>query len=628
MKQQIWVFDFDKTLTRRDTTLPFLVFGCGPMSRLIRTLHYYLLAIAVKLRLIDHGDLKDRLFSAHFGGWTPDQWQDHAGRFAAGIEFSGLYRTIDWNCPNREMWIVSASPADVLRHCFPATVKVLGSEMAFGPRGLENLSVHMHGEAKQQALRQEGLDRFDRFYSDHWFDAPLAAMAKEIFLVKGDQVTPCNNMDDFVRKAKGKRDAFPLTSCPPARTTFGMLRVIKGMGDAGRLEEDAAAFLGVRKVMIGDAWVNMLAEGLRCMAQARNRHEVILPGYSCNEFTKAIFLAGLRPVYAPLDTHCRLEPAAVEGLFTADTLGILAVNNTGVVSDMTALRALCERHACWLVEDAGYSFLGTDDTGRPYGSLGHAAIINMSEGKTIPCGGAAWAINDEEIERAFAPLADRLARTQPRDNWREFLSLAVYRLGSSIPGFSLYRFLKLFAGQDLKSLLSAEPSRHAENYATGNLLWENDRVALDPEHAGHLEAITIRPWNKVRKSCALQILQGAESIRRKRKQRLQQWKEALGDTFKWLELPDNCMPVKQPFLLPSGLFTEGEIERLSWQGIKKQYPPTWPMAALDFENDRLYYEQAFTLPLHDGVSTSRIQKMASILLLHSSPRMEYIWGKS
>ncbi len=613
MKSQIWVFDFDKTLTRRDTTLPLLVYGCGPVVRCIRCVHYYLLAVAVKLGLMDHGNLKDKLFGRYFNGWTPERWQEHSSNFAETIEFSKLYYSIDWNDSTREIWVISASPASVIQCCFPETVKVLGSEMAFNSQGLEKLSVHMHGEAKQAALKRKGVNRIDCFFSDHYFDSSLAAMAREIYFVKRDHMYQCDDVNDFIQLAKEKIPSFPLTSCPPARTSFSLWGIVAEMREAGKLEQEIADCLGSRKVIIGDAWVNMLAEGLRCMAQARKKNEVILPAYSCNEFTKAILLAGLKPVYAPLDTHCRLQTSAIESLVTANTLAVLAVNNTGVVSDLTALRVFCDEHSCWLVEDGGYSFLGTDETGKPYGSFGHATVINTSEGKTIPCGGAIWALNSEEMVEVFTSLSERLAGTEPRGKWREFMSLMIYRIGSSIAGFSLYRLLKSIAGRDLKTLLSAEPSRHAENYATGNLHRENGGIVLDPEHVAHLNAITIRPWNAIRKSCARQIIRNAEVIRRKRNQRLQEWKKALGTAFQWIDLPVNCMPVKQPFLMPPGLFTDAEIEQFAWQGVNKQYPTSWPMASTEFENDSLFYEQAFTLPLHDGVSKNRIHRLAAIL---------------
>lgn len=613
MKQEIWVFDFDKTLTKADTTLPLLVHGCRLPAKIIRKIQYYLLAVLVKLSLIDHKSLKNKLFSRYFGGWPKKQWEQHCADFARSISFNSLYYSIAWDNTEKQYWVVSASPLELVRNCFPGSVHVLATEMLFTDQGFMGLALHMHGRIKKLELLKHGISQVDRFYSDHYFDSAVAAIAKEVFLVQGDKVELCDNAIDFYKKSGGKTLGFMLTSCPPARTSVNLWGVISGMGDSHQLEQEMASSLGSMQVLIGDAWVNVLAEGLRCLAASSDRNEVILPAYSCNEFTKAILLAELTPVYAPLNHDGKMYVSSFQDLVNKNTLAVLAVNNTGVVSDLAELRNYCDQHAIWLVEDAGYTFLGKDKDGRPFGSFGHAAVINLSEGKTIPCGGAAWALNDKRTIEAFAPLAKHLAATSPHSNLREMISLLIYSSGSTIIGFTAYRILKSLIGKDLKSLFSAEPSRTNENYATGNLYWHEGNIMMDAYHEKHLKSITIRPWNRIRKSCAIQILHKAESIRHIRKTKRAEWKNALGDTFQWIDLPDNAMPVKQPFMLPGHLFELAETEKLAWQGVKKQYPPTWPMAGIGSEHDKSFYEQVYTLPLHDGVSRKRIKKLAGVL---------------
>lgn len=613
MKQEIWVFDFDKTLTKADTTLPLLLYSCRSPEKYIRKIHYYLLAILVRLRLIDHKSLKDKLFSHYFGGWSKDKWEQHCAGFTQSIAFNSLYHSIEWENTEKQYWVVSASPLELVRNCFPECVQVLATEMLFTDQGYKGITLHMHGRIKRLELLKHGISQIDRFYSDHYFDTAVAAIAKEVFLVRGDTAQLCGETTDFYKQAGGTKPKFMATSCPPARTSFNLWSLIAGLGQSKKLEQEMASYLGSLQVLIGDAWVNMLAEGLRCLAAKDIRNEVILPAYSCNEFTKAILLAGLRPVYAPLEHDGKMYVSALQSLVNKNTLAILSVNNTGVASDLTDLRRYCDLNSLWMVEDAGYTFLGKDDEGKPFGSFGHAAVVNLSEGKTIPCGGAAWALNDKRTVEIFAPLAKHLAATSPRTNLSEIISLLIYKAGSSTIGFTVYRILKSMIGHDLKSLFSAEPSRHNENYASGNLFWHKGHIMMDAHHEKHLEAITIRPWNKIRKSCARQIMHKAESIRHMRKLKLAAWKKELGDAFQWIDLPNNAMPVKQPFRLPKHLFTKAEIEQIAWQGVKKQYPPSWPMADIGSEHDRRFYEQIYTLPLHDGLSRKRIRKLARIL---------------
>lgn len=43
------------------------------------------------------------------------------------------------------------------------------------------------GEQKARLLRDEGIESFDRLYTDSFADLPLMKMAKEVIWVKGDE---------------------------------------------------------------------------------------------------------------------------------------------------------------------------------------------------------------------------------------------------------------------------------------------------------------------------------------------------------------------------------------------------------------------------------------------------------
>lgn len=200
--RKIWVFDFDKTLSRKDTTLPLILYGSTGPERIKRTLFYVLLALAQKAGLIPIRKLKDVLLKAYFRGYSQERWINHCNGFASGISFSALYHQMDWSDTGIDFYVVSASPVDYLRSCFPERVKVLGSEVRYGEEGVSGLQTHLSGDEKKKALLALGLSRFERFYSDHHSDAPLAEMADEIYLVRGDEVIRCKDMKDFIRLSK------------------------------------------------------------------------------------------------------------------------------------------------------------------------------------------------------------------------------------------------------------------------------------------------------------------------------------------------------------------------------------------------------------------------------------------
>jgi dTDP-4-amino-4,6-dideoxygalactose transaminase len=77
------------------------------------------------------------------------------------------------------------------------------------------------------------------------------------------------------------------------------------------------------------------------------------------------------PVFADLGAATyNLDPKSAERLITPRTKAIIAVHLTGNPCDMTALKALADRHGLVLIEDCAQAW-GAMHRGQPVGSLGH-----------------------------------------------------------------------------------------------------------------------------------------------------------------------------------------------------------------------------------------------------------------
>ena len=84
------------------------------------------------------------------------------------------------------------------------------------------------------------------------------------------------------------------------------------------------------------------------------------------------------------------------------------------------------------VEDANYTFLGrSDHDGRRFGSYGHYAVLNFSQGKKIPVGGGAVVTNIDAGVSAIEAVGARIARAPANSTLRELVNLLIYRAGSS-----------------------------------------------------------------------------------------------------------------------------------------------------------------------------------------------------
>ena len=83
MKQTIHVFDFDGTLTNRDSLLLFIRFVRGSRAFWLGLLRHMPLLLLMKLGLYDNGRCKERLFGHFFRGMEESQFEMWCERFAA-----------------------------------------------------------------------------------------------------------------------------------------------------------------------------------------------------------------------------------------------------------------------------------------------------------------------------------------------------------------------------------------------------------------------------------------------------------------------------------------------------------------------------------------------------------------
>ncbi|MCH2132349.1 MAG: DegT/DnrJ/EryC1/StrS family aminotransferase [Phycisphaerales bacterium] len=149
------------------------------------------------------------------------------------------------------------------------------------------------------------------------------------------------------------------------------------------------------------------ADAARLVLLAMDIHagdEVILPAFASGTMTQAVMSVGATPVFA--DCHPRtlnIAPQAIEDCMTADTRAVVATTVFGNPAGLPQLAALCGLLEIPLIEDVAGGLGGTID-GRPAGSFGRAAIIDMGMRSVISCGeGGAICTSD-------AHMADRCRR--------------------------------------------------------------------------------------------------------------------------------------------------------------------------------------------------------------------------
>lgn len=201
---KVYAYDFDKTLTLADTTLPFLLFAQPMGQRFVRRLHYYATGILVKLSIWTTATHKNHCLRCYFKGWSAQNWALHCQAFAKHIQLHALFHQTDWLAADRQYIILTASPVDWVRPLFPSSVAVYGSTIAFGAHGLAGLAHELAGEAKLAQLHALGIYELAAFFTDHANDRPVAAIAKSIFFVRGKEVIPCQDLAIFDKMSSSR----------------------------------------------------------------------------------------------------------------------------------------------------------------------------------------------------------------------------------------------------------------------------------------------------------------------------------------------------------------------------------------------------------------------------------------
>ena len=167
-----------------------------------------------------------------------------------------------------------------------------------------------------------------------------------------------------------------------------------GGDDVAALEEELAAFVGVREVVALNSGTDALLFALRA-AGVQPGDEVITASNSFVASAAAIALTGAVPVFADVLPDQMIDPAAVRAAITPRTTAIMPVHLTGRMCDMTALRELADRHGLRIIEDAAQS-IGSAHRGRKSGAWSDAAAFSAHPLKNLNAAGDAGFVTTDD----------------------------------------------------------------------------------------------------------------------------------------------------------------------------------------------------------------------------------------
>lgn len=126
--------------------------------------------------------------------------------------------------------------------------------------------------------------------------------------------------------------------------------------------------------------------------------EVIMPTFTFVASFESILAIGAVPILVDVDDTLTLDPVAVENAITQKTKVVMPVHMCGSMANLSALKAICDKHNLLLLEDACQAIGGSFE-GKPLGSYGDLGCFSFDYVKTITCGeGGAIITNNEKFK--------------------------------------------------------------------------------------------------------------------------------------------------------------------------------------------------------------------------------------
>ena len=190
--KQVFAFDFDGTLTTRDTLIAFIRYACGTPRFLFGFLLHAPLLVLMKLRLYSNGKAKQRVFSWFFKGMPIETFDTLCQDFARTHRHllrPDTVRVLEQAlAEGAEVLIVSASIDNWVQPFFPS-VTILGTQVEVIDGRLTGrfLTPNCYGQEKVRRILALYPDRSSYHltaYGDSRGDCELLAFADEAHMVR------------------------------------------------------------------------------------------------------------------------------------------------------------------------------------------------------------------------------------------------------------------------------------------------------------------------------------------------------------------------------------------------------------------------------------------------------------
>lgn len=170
-------------------------------------------------------------------------------------------------------------------------------------------------------------------------------------------------------------------------------------------EEEFARFCGVKNAIALNSGTSALHLAMLALGISRGE-EVIIPANTFIATPWAPSYTGATPVFVDCDPDTwEIDAAKIEAKINSKTKAVIGVHLYGQPFDVDAVKAICDKHEIFLIEDAAQAH-GAEYKGSRVGGFGEMACFSFYPGKNLgACGeGGAITTNNETYYKHLQSL--------------------------------------------------------------------------------------------------------------------------------------------------------------------------------------------------------------------------------
>lgn len=170
----------------------------------------------------------------------------------------------------------------------------------------------------------------------------------------------------------------------------------KGVWKSKELEQEICKYFRVKHTQLVSSGTAALSTAMAALGIGSG-DEVIMPTFTFVASFEAVISVGAIPVLVDIDDTLTLDPKAVEKAITPKTRAIMPVHMCGSMAQLDELKAICDQHRLFLLEDACQA-IGGKYKGSYLGTIGHMGTFSFDFVKIMTCAeGGAVLTNDAQL---------------------------------------------------------------------------------------------------------------------------------------------------------------------------------------------------------------------------------------